>query len=337
MQLGILVIVVLICAGLGAAAVRFGVLPDPFSSPLPPSSDSETAEAREAKAELDRSFPGRLLFDSNRSGTFAIYTMDIGDAEPTVLVDTPEHDMYPDPSPDGSLIVFARAESTARTAKSSIWLVQADGSNIRKLADNGTFPTFSKDGQTVYFERDRKRVMSVPTSGGTPQEIFPAQFAAFGNYDVIKPRVSPDGTSVAFISDRNGRWNAWIASLEDGTLEHIDEGCEPAWFSTGKHLGWIRTKNTKERSGLYKFERGTRAVEELQDAPPPRGHEYFPSIVASDRFLLFASCREGEHSHIDANYQIFVKDLQSNTVTRITFDPFTNRWPKLLVSPATRQ
>ncbi len=324
----------LLLLGIGGivAGMKLGFLSRFFERPLPPSNELASEEERQALQALAKDFPGRLVFDSNRSGSFGIYSMQPDGSDVREIYNSESEDIYPDVALDGSLIVFARAKSTERTAESSIWIMKPDGSEPRQIADNGTFPSFSRDAKTVYFERDRAKLMSVSVDGSNEKEIFPADSKDFGSYDVIKPRVSPDGKSAAFISDKKGRWNTWIADLESLTVRHLDEGCEPAWFPNGSQIAWIKTKDTKERSGMYRFDIESGNVAALADYGPPRGHEYFPTIAAGGKYLLFSSCREGEHDHISANYQIYVKDIESDQRVRVTFDNFTNRWPKLLPS-----
>ena len=315
-----------------AAGMKLGFLSKFFERPLPPSDEAASEQDSADLAELVQQFPGKIVFDSNRSGSFGIYSMRADGSAVQELFNSEQEDIYPDVSRDGEHIVFARAESNQRTAKSSIWIMQSDGSDPRKLADDGTFPSFSADGSTVYFERGRAKVIAVELDKGGEREIFPAGSKDFGSYDVIKPRVSPDGISVAFISDKKGRWNTWIANLQTGELQHLHEGCEPAWFPDGEALAWIKTSGTNERSGMYRYGLSDKSIKALADYGPPRGHEYFPTIAAGGKYLLFASCREGEHDHITANYQIFVKDIENDKRFRITFDNYTNRWPKLLPS-----
>ena len=61
---------------------------------------------------------------------------------------------------------------------------------------------------------------------------------------MVKPRVSPDKKFVAFTSDRNDRWNAWLAALDSQESEHIAEGCEPAWLNN-ENLVWVSKRIPK--------------------------------------------------------------------------------------------
>ena len=300
--------------------------------------DQPTKAEKEARDQLGKYFPGKILFDSNRSGTFGIYSINSnGTNLQQVIDDNNWHEMYPDPSPNGKLVVFSRSKTTSKRAQSEVWIVEKDGSNPKRLSVNGTYPTFSADGKTVYFERERKKVMAIDLYGGKERYIFPINNKEFKRYQVVKPRVSSDGRWVAFTSDRKGglkkgRWNAWYAEIETGKAFRIHKGCEPVFYSNGNQLAWINNERdiAKERSGIFTYTISDRSFKALEDAGPPRGHEYGPTLAANDRYLLYFACRPKEHSHQSANYQIFVKDLKTQTKTRVTFDAHTNRWPKLL-------
>jgi len=285
-----------------------------------------------ALENLGSKLPRRILFDSNRSGTFGIYSIRVDGTELMTLADGKQHEMYPSVSPDGRWIVYASARSTARHAPAEIWIMDINGNGNRLVAADGTFPSFSSAGNSIYFERDRSKVMSVKLDGSQMKEIYPANTKPFRNHAVVKPRISPDGTMVAFTSDRRGRWNAWYDRLDGSSPVHISKGCEPNWHPNGKELVLVlsRAKNAKAKSGLFDYHLASKAISVSQDDGPPFGHEYFPALSSNGKFLLYSAAPADQHDHFSANYQIYLKDLESGTTTRITFDNHTNRWPTLL-------
>ena len=317
----------------------FGIAKLPFAESeevLIAKADRPTKGDRKKRENLAKHFPGKILFDSNRSGTFGIYTIRVDGTGLRKLIDDPKwHEMFPDASPDGKYVVYSRAKTTSRLAPSEVWMIQRDGKNPRRLASDGTFPTFSGNGQTIYFERRRKKVMEVDVNGNDEREIFPAENEKFRRYQVVKPRVSPDGSIVTFTSDRPRAWTAWYALTANSQAFKIRRGCEPVPFGDAKRIAWIYNnhKRIKERSGIYVYNLKDGSDKILQDADAPRGHEYFPTLASNDRYLLYGASRPKEHSHETGNYQIFVKDLQTGKVIRVTFDAYTNRWPKRLPHP----
>lgn len=297
--------------------------------PAPPPAE------RAALARLAERFPERILFDSNRGGTFGIHTIAADGTGVRAIVDGPAHETYPDPSPDGRWIVFARTASTWRLAPSDVWIARADGSGARELARDGTFPTFSADGETVHFERGRREVWSVPRGGGEPRRLFdPARFG-FDGRELVKPRVSPDGAFVYLTVDRPRRWHAWGFDLRRGTAFEVGPGCEPTPTTDPRYVVWIRERDARGGSGVFLLDREKGSAVPLADADAPIGTEYFPTVTSDRRFLLYAAAPERERSHVDGEFSLFVKDLGNAEVFRLTFDRHVNRWPKRL--PSSRE
>jgi uncharacterized membrane protein YbhN (UPF0104 family) len=272
---------------------------------------------------------GRISFDSNRSGTFGVYLLNPQGEISTVVDDPSWHEVLPSPSPNGDWIVFARAKSADRNSVSDIWRVRPDGTALSRVAVNGTAPVFSSDGGAIYFERERRKVMTVPLEGGAEHEVFPGPRAdQFGTFLVVKPRISSDVTKIAFTTDKEERWSAFIANLVTGEFRKIGSGCEPTFRPGTDEIAWVQERGALERSGIFLFSDGAKKV--LEDSDAPWGHEYFPTFSPSGAVLLFAASPPKQHDHSSAHYQLFGKDLHSGERVRLTFDGFTNRWPRVL-------
>jgi Tol biopolymer transport system component len=280
---------------------------------------------------------GEILFDSNRSGTFGIHRLDAATGEIHTIADGPAHEMFPAPSPDGRWIAYAVTDSLDRQADAEIWICDRDGSDARRLAGPGTFPSFSGDGETVYFEQGRSRLMAVPTGGGEPALLYPREGQTPPGPELVKPAVSPDGTFVAFIANVPRTWHVWVAHLQGGETRLIGQGCEPVWHPDGTSLFWIAAPGFLERTAICRFDFADGARHLVQDQGPPWGHEYFPAVSPDARHLAWGSCPPGQHAHESANYQLFVTDLETGGVHRLTHDEFTNRWPQFLPRPESRR
>jgi Tol biopolymer transport system component len=67
-------------------------------------------------------------------------------------------------------LVFSRFSKNVQ----SVWIANDNGSNQVKLADNGSTPSITPDGQTVFFQRPGRNsttLMKVPAAGGTPVAV----------------------------------------------------------------------------------------------------------------------------------------------------------------------
>ncbi|MBM9530912.1 flippase-like domain-containing protein, partial [Desulfoprunum benzoelyticum] len=288
-----------------------------------------TAEETEGRRHLPSLPPGRLLFDSNRSGSFGIYTQDLDGRRVNKVVDTPAEEMYPDIDPTGRWVVYARARSTNLRAPAEIRICRLDGSDDRLLLANATFPSFTADGRAVIAERERRQIIRVDIAGGKEEEIFPRGQGPFARAQIAKPRISPDGQWVAFTSDRPRRWTAWAVRLQDGRAVELGEGCQPAWSTDPDVVYHVATAGMQERTGIVRTTLPSGRAKTVLDRDAPRGHEYFPAI-AGGRYIFYGASRPGEHDHDSANYQLYVHDLKEGWTARLTRDGFTNRWPQFV-------
>jgi uncharacterized protein (TIRG00374 family) len=291
--------------------------------------DKPTADEQRARKNIAVELDRKVLFDSNRSGSFGIYIMNPDSSGIRKVVDTKQHEIYPSASPDGEWIAYASASKLAQRASSDVWIVRIDGTDARKVAENGTFPSWSSDGKKIYFERERKWLMAVDTIEGETEELLPKKAPETAKWQLVKPHVSPDGKWAAFISDREGRWNTWIANLENGETRHVGPGCEPTWSPDGRSLIWITSGSYGTCIKKYELDSGRTTL--VQDTPQPRPTEYYPSISPDGKYVLYSASPVHSAGQNDtANYQLFIKSLDDRPAVRLTFDPYTNRWPSLL-------
>ena len=106
-------------------------------------------------------------------------------------------------SPDGRQIAFVVQEHTLAkgTTNAEIYVMRADGSDVRKMTNNpaaDTHPRWSPDGQSILFLSTRSngsQAWLLPADGGEPRQL--TDFSA----GVGNPIWSPDGTTIAFESE----------------------------------------------------------------------------------------------------------------------------------------
>ena len=123
-------------------------------------------------------------------------------------------------APDGKQL----AAVLTRDGTSQIYLMNADGTNLRRLTISGaidTEPFFTPDGQSIYFTSDRggsPQIYRMAASGGDPVRV-----TFDGDYNV-SPRVSPDGKTLAFISRISGRFQLMAMDLENRQIQALTDG-----------------------------------------------------------------------------------------------------------------
>lgn len=117
-------------------------------------------------------------------------------------------------------------DSAARVANSARALPLITDRTMRFTTSEGSWISLdlSPDGRTIVFEL-LGDLYTLPITGGTATRITSGQ-----GYD-MQPRYSPDGRQLAFVSDRNGSENLWIADADGGNARALTTGEREVYFS----------------------------------------------------------------------------------------------------------
>jgi len=206
----------------------------------------------------------------------AVYDMDTGKRK---LLITPGKDpMY---SPDGKLIAYVRNRQIlplahfsvdregkhARSSQQEVWVMNADGTSPRRLAQ-GEWPSWGSDSRRVFYVRTDRYLYSVSIDA-TDQQQMP-----YGRG--FRPAVSPDGKYAAYPSGNKLR----IVELATGSTDTwVDPGNMYVylmnWSSDGSGLCFGRLGGLggmgKSPLGLWNLDLTTRKVTKLLSGKLKKG------------------------------------------------------------------
>lgn len=180
---------------------------------------------------------GRIAFVSARSGWYDIWVR--SDTDPMVRVTFGDGGNFsPSWSPSGSGIAFSRSP-TGGVGTPGIWVVEDDGSDLRRIADGGHEPSWSPDGSVIAFE-DAGDLWAVELGGGSPQRLTSGP-----RWDAF-PAWSPDGRYIAFEGGRFAEGEQGIYKLDVPTghtarLTVADpHDTSPSWSPDGSEIAFVR-------------------------------------------------------------------------------------------------
>jgi Tol biopolymer transport system component len=173
----------------------------------------------------------RIAFVSTAfNGRFHVFRMDVAtgraerltsetkSAEPRYYYSEFDHELSPVWYPDGNEILFVSNRGRIHGTGGFFRMRAAPSENPVEIRYEETNwkarPEISPDGSRIlyssYLGRQWHQLWTLPASGGDP---FPL---TYGEYDNTAPRWSPDGSKIAYVSNRGGNTSIWIQEVVGG-------------------------------------------------------------------------------------------------------------------------
>lgn len=196
----------------------------------------------------------QITFIRDVDGFPQVFAADFGNLEnPRQLTTLTAPDTaHPSFSPDARLIVFS---SSHQSPGEELWIVNADGSNLRKLTDN-TFidraPQWSPVANEIVYTSDSAtplltQIFILTLPEGSTGEITTTQLTFSGNN--FAPAWSQDGAQIVYVSDRFGDADVYVmdrdglgsflVTTDDGSAENRS----PSLSADGRWVAYISNRD----------------------------------------------------------------------------------------------
>ncbi|MEW6366496.1 MAG: LamG-like jellyroll fold domain-containing protein [Acidobacteriota bacterium] len=298
---------------------------------------------RPAGADHHQFGEGFLVWESNRSGTWRIWTARLDGTGLRQLSPNEPRSRHccPHISPDGSRVAYVSFPQNVdpyadTTAAGRLRLITAGGSRDEVIA--GAARTYGEgdraavwrspneiifiagDGHTQLLDlksRNATRLTKAPAAANgwllnATLDHATTGVPTFSLYDrdrrTIVERQRQGGCEPYFSHD--GRWGYWIAGA-GGPLDRID-------LATGRVSTMIEKNDARLPAGIR--------------------YMYFPMLSRCGLLLAYGASAN-QHDHSRSDYEIFVVETDPRTLeligppVRLTHDPATDRYPDVYLAP----
>jgi Tol biopolymer transport system component/imidazolonepropionase-like amidohydrolase len=146
---------------------------------------------------------------------------------------------------------------------------------IEFTTDEGTWMSLdvSSDGHTIAFDL-LGDLYTLPSDGGAATRI------AGGMSFESQPKFSPDGKTIAFLSDRSGVENLWVANADGSNPRAVTKDrptqdrpqlmLSPSWTADGQYLLVSKSRPPETTFGVFLYDKEGGTGVRIGSAPPPQ-------------------------------------------------------------------
>jgi TolB protein len=148
-------------------------------------------------------------------------------------------------------------------------------------------------------------------------ENQPLTRLTYGEWDDIQPALSPDGSQVAFASNREGHWDIYVLDLNSGGLLQITNDLEyngaPSWSPDGLSLAYEKYADNNLDIYIKSIDNGAEIRVTNHTAV-----DFEPAWHPDGSLIAFTSTRTGSHDIMVANLdhlgdEEFIENYTYNT------------------------
>ena len=196
-----------------------------------------------------KSLPFKIAYETYTNDNWEIFVMNADGSSPVNLTRTPkEHEHYPQASPDGTRICFSVDAGEGRDTIRSLYVMDVDGRNRKKLVDHAREPFWSPDGRIIGFlpqEYPKFNVIDYYTKGMSFYDLSTGKIEAHPNstnlHHLYNPCFAPNGKwVVATVHAGMGVDHGILLIATRGTnIVNLNiPGCRPCLSPDGQQIAW---------------------------------------------------------------------------------------------------
>lgn len=230
---------------------------------------------------------------------------------------------------DGREIVYTASETWA-SGEWRLWRVPVSGVEkpqpLATVGENGAQVTISRQGHRLVYAdfKYNTDIWRIEVNG--LRKSSPAVKLIASTLKDGSPEYSPDGSRVAFASDRSGHAEIWVCNSDGSGLVQLTTlelfSGSPQWFPDGRRL--VFDVHRDGRSDIYVTNTESRVARRLTNN---LGEDVSPSVSHDGKWIYFSSKRTGR-------FEIYRMPAEGGEAAQMTHDggffPFESADGKLI-------
>lgn len=319
--------------GLGFFAMQMRGLKK-MGSFTPPKAGVAVVDAPERRIESQLSdMEGFVIWSSNRFGNHDLLLLSLPDLQLRHLTSHPHSEYYPRISPDGCRVAFARAHEPYVSQRNQLaWdvhMLDLITGQEQLIAKNGNFPTWSEDGEKIFFQRGQRQIVEYLLAKRRERLLLGED----GNSEIpssvyLQTPSWSDERQLLAATLRGGRRGTYILEPK-GPGRQVGGGCQLTWSPDDSFLYYV-DHGGRMQNAFYRVDAATLQKQLWFDFPGAFSHEYFPKMANQGEVMVYGAS-SGGHEHDRADYEIFLWKIGSpaESAVRLTYHTGNDSWPDI--------
>lgn len=264
-------------------------------------------------------YEDKIIFYSKNENERGIYLANIGEKKSGLIIDGFRLTQKPCFSRDGSIIAFyaypkydSKEKDQYKQRLYYMYLSEKEPVRIKNAEGQIKHLSFIDNESIIYskFIKEKGTYQICKYSIKEGNETLLLQ----SDYNDVNPVVSPDGTKIAFLSDKYSNYNLFLLNLADNTIQDLDSndavvGESVIWSPDGTKIVYVTL------SGAAKY--SLKLADLNQNANIFIGNGYIAAFSPSGKSIVYAEYEISTENKLEKNQTIYKMNIEDKEKVKV--------------------